>query len=123
MTVEDESDRGAATALAAVLSLALLGVLWFGVALGSALIHRHRAEGAADLAALAAATYGPHGSDTACRAAEWVADGMDVVVTRCHLHDGNAWVEVRAAAPEILPVLPRADARARAGPLEVRSSP
>ena len=49
-------DAGVATVLAAVLILGMLVILGFGLALGSAVLARHRAEGAADLAALAAAS-------------------------------------------------------------------
>lgn len=111
-------DRGAATALSAVLSIAVLCVMWFGFQLGAAAVHRHRAEGAADLAALAVATAAPHGRELACDRAEWVATGMGVVIGECRLYGWEARVEVRASAPGILSGLLNADARARAGPVE-----
>lgn len=121
------SDRGVATVLSAVLSVALVGVLWFGTQLGFAVLDRHRAEGAADLAALAAAAHAPQGHDVACGLATWVVDGMGAVITECRLHGGDARVEVRASAPGILSGLRRADARAYAGPVDLplghRSSP
>ncbi|MER7079093.1 Rv3654c family TadE-like protein, partial [Saccharopolyspora kobensis] len=59
-------DRGAATALSAILVLALLAVLVLVLQIGAATIARHRAEGAADLAALAAAAHAPSGAESAC---------------------------------------------------------
>lgn len=118
MIAAGAKDRGAATALSAVLSIALLGVLWFGFQLGAAAVHRHRAEGAADLAALAVATTAPHGRELACGRAEWVAAGMGVAIRECRLHGWEARIEVRTSAPGILSGLLNVNARARAGPVD-----
>lgn len=71
----------------------LLLVCVAGAYLGSVLVARHRAQAAADLAALAAATRLPGGAEDACKRAVAVAremrmkdagcgvDGLDVVVT------------------------------------------
>ncbi|AGL38312.1 helicase [Mycobacterium avium subsp. paratuberculosis] len=71
----------------------LLSATGAAVYLGAAVVARHRAPAAADLAALAAAARLPSGADAACaRAAAvahsmrvddigCVADGLDVVVT------------------------------------------
>lgn len=71
----------------------LLTATGAGVYLGSAVVARHRAQAAADLAALAAAARLSSGADTACAGAAVVArrmrvddigcvvDGLDVVVT------------------------------------------
>jgi uncharacterized membrane protein len=83
------------TALAMV---TLLLAVTAGVAvLGSVVIARHRAQSAADLAALSAAAWlaaGPQSTDCSVR-------GLDAVIT----------VEAAAGAPGL-----RASARARAGP-------
>jgi secretion/DNA translocation related TadE-like protein len=71
----------------------LLCVTGAGAYLGSAVVARHRAQAAADLAALAAAARLPSGAAAACARATLVAremrvndsecgvDGLDVVIT------------------------------------------
>ncbi|WP_344680077.1 Rv3654c family TadE-like protein [Saccharopolyspora taberi] len=105
-------DRGAATVLAAALSGALITVLWVGIQLGSAVVNRHRAEGAADLAALAAAAHVPQGQEFACGRAGWVARGMGAEIASCRLDGSDARVELHV--PGLFAVI---DARARAGPV------
>ncbi|MCI2421960.1 flp pilus-assembly TadE/G-like family protein [Saccharopolyspora sp. K220] len=109
-------DRGAATVLSAVLSMALLVLLWFAMQLGAATIARHRAEGAADLAALAAAAHAPQGQQLACERANRVASGMRVAVTECRLDGWDARVAVQADLPDFVLGGQKASARARAGP-------
>jgi secretion/DNA translocation related TadE-like protein len=86
-------DRGSATVVAAAMVLVLLTVTGGGAALGSVVVARHRAQAAADLAALAAASRLPAGPVTACAwatrlahlmrgdEADCVVEGLDVVVT------------------------------------------
>ncbi len=86
-------ELGSATVVAAAMVAVLLAVTGGGAALGSVVVARHRAQAAADLAALAAASELPAGTATACswatrlarrmRAdnAECAVDGLDVVVT------------------------------------------
>ncbi|MFL6120464.1 Rv3654c family TadE-like protein [Actinophytocola sp.] len=111
-------DRGAATVWTAgvVAAVAVLTVwlLWFV----SAVVTRHRAESAADLAALAAATKAVAGERAACDEARWVAGQMGVELRSCRLSGWDALVEVVAAPPGVLSRLRPAVARARAGPVE-----
>ncbi|MBQ6641088.1 MAG: flp pilus-assembly TadE/G-like family protein [Saccharopolyspora sp.] len=110
-------DAGVATVLAAVLILGLLVILGFGLALGSAVLARHRAEGAADLAALAAASHATAGGTAACEQAERVARGMHASVLDCRLSGPDARVivaERTSALPGLLSS--QVSARARAGP-------
>jgi secretion/DNA translocation related TadE-like protein len=111
-------DRGTATVLSAVVSLALLAMLWFVLQLGAVTITRHRAEGAADLAALAAAAYAPHGQQLACERAKEVANGMHVEITDCRMDGWDARVVVRADLPAFVPGGHNASARACAGPTD-----
>ncbi|HET9874341.1 MAG TPA: Rv3654c family TadE-like protein [Mycobacterium sp.] len=95
----------------------LLSVTGGGICLGSAVLARHRAQAAADLAAVAAAARLPAGIVAACAQAsqlsrrmqahdiDCVADGLDVVVT----------VEVTIALANW--GAGRARAAARAGPI------
>ncbi|SEG82600.1 helicase/secretion neighborhood TadE-like protein [Saccharopolyspora kobensis] len=111
-------DRGAATALSAILVLALLAVLVLVLQIGAATIARHRAEGAADLAALAAAAHAPSGAESACERAAQVAEGMRAAVVECLLEGWNARVTVEADLPAIVLLGGKARSRAHAGPIE-----
>jgi len=118
-----DSDRGFATvwAACAVAVLAFLGAFLFW--LGAATAVRHRAESAADLAALAAAGEVSSGSEAACARARWVTDGMNVALSGCRVHQGDAFVEVQAALPGMLSRFGGAGARARAGPVDRPTRP
>jgi secretion/DNA translocation related TadE-like protein len=108
-----------------VLVLGLIGVgvvlVTFVTALGDAVVARHRAEAAADLAVLAAA-----GSD--CTGAAAVAAANGGTLTACsRLPDGSCVVRVAvpvALASRLLPAgeRPLAHADARAGPPELVAS-
>ncbi len=110
-------DRGAATVLSAVVAMGLLVVLWMGVQLGAVLLGRHRAEGAADLAALAAASHTSSGSEFGCSRARWVVSSMDATMVSCRWDGADALVRVRAALPGMLSEFGSVSARARAGPV------
>jgi secretion/DNA translocation related TadE-like protein len=85
-----------------------------GVYVGSAVIARHRAQAAADLAALAAAGRLAVGADAACAQASVVAQAMRTAVTQCVVEDLDVVVTVEA--PVALGVWGPAWAAARAGP-------
>ncbi|MCP3799886.1 flp pilus-assembly TadE/G-like family protein [Allokutzneria sp. A3M-2-11 16] len=106
------------TVPAAMSVAGLLSVLALLIGLGSALVNRHRAEAAADLAALAAAGQATAGTAASCRAAERVGARMGVAVTSCRLDGWDALVEVRMTANGALPFVVPVVARARAGPAE-----
>lgn len=97
-----------------VLMAVLSGLLWFA----TAVVVRHQAESAADLAALAAASGAVAGERHACDEARWVAEQMDVELLSCQLSGWDALVEVAARPPGVLGQLSQATARARAGPVE-----
>lgn len=111
-------DDGSATIWAvggiAVLFLVAAAVL----AMGSVVQTRHRATAAADLAALAAATYAPDGPPAACDRARWVADHMRVRLTSCELAGWDALVEVSAALPGELSRFGLVTEHSRAGPVD-----
>jgi secretion/DNA translocation related TadE-like protein len=100
----------------AIAVLAFLGTFLFW--LGAAAVVRHRAESAADLAALAAAGDVRFGAEAACARARWVTDGMDVALSGCRVASSDAFVEVRAPLPGVLARFGSAGARARAGPVD-----
>ena len=110
------SDSGVATVWAAAAVAVLTTVLAACLHLGAALLARHRAESAADLAALAAAREAVRGEAPACRRAVEIAAAMGGEVARCRLVGWNALVEVRVVLPFALPGLTTASGRAMAGP-------
>lgn len=124
------SDRDAGSASLWALSLAM--VLWVCVAsvvlAGVAVVARHRAATAADMAALAAAsviarsdvTAHPDGELSACTAADAVALANDAIVTRCQVIGQVADVSTSVRIPALSWLgglgLDIVSARARAGP-------
>lgn len=87
----------------------LLAITVGGVYIGSVVIARHRAQAAADLAALAAAARLPAGPDAACGEASVIADAMGVGVADCRVDELDIVVTIQAGP---------ARAAARAGPAE-----
>ncbi|MEV6972040.1 Rv3654c family TadE-like protein [Kitasatospora sp. NPDC093806] len=123
--------RGADTGSATVwlLACALLGCVAFTAALsvGVAVGARHRAEAAADLAALAAADRLLLDADGGCARAGAVAAAQGASVVSCTVDREADAVEVVAEVPVAglpvrLPVGP-ATARARAGPVRAAVAP
>lgn len=110
-------DRGSATIWVLALCGVLLSLGAAAVLVGAAVAGRHRAEAAADLAALAAAGQAVAGAADPCAAATSIASVNGAVLESCTLHPG-AVVEVRVAVGVRLGPLGRrqASARARAGP-------
>nr|PPQ62379.1 helicase [Streptomyces sp. QL37] len=100
-----------ATVWTAVTTATLCVVFATVLALGQAVTARHRAGGAADLAALAAADHALRGAETACGAAGEVALAQGAEIVRCVVQGEIADVTARARfgpyAPEV---------RSRAGP-------
>lgn len=95
----------------AVTAAALCAVFAVVLALGQAVAARHRAGGAADLAALAAADRAWEGPEAACGAARRVALAQDAVIVWCTVHGDIADVVARSGFGPYEPAV-----RARAGP-------
>ncbi|MGW7191588.1 Rv3654c family TadE-like protein, partial [Streptomyces sp. NPDC054838] len=79
--------------------------------LGQAVVARHRAAAAADLASLAAATAWAHGPEVACGTAARVARAQGAALTECRLRGEVADVTARAPMGPFAP-----SSTARAGP-------
>ncbi len=111
-------ERGSATVWVVALAGVLAAIGVTAVLVGAAVVGRHRATTAADLAALAAAVHAVRGDPGACAAAGEVAGANGARLTACTVGDG-AVVEVAVAVPVRLGPLgvSRAGARARAGPV------
>ncbi|MEU6969669.1 Rv3654c family TadE-like protein [Kitasatospora aureofaciens] len=115
------ADAGSATVW--LLALAMLGTVAFAatIAVGAVVAARHRAESAADLAALAAADRLLLDPDGGCARAAGIAATQGAALASCAVDRSADAVEVVAEVsvgglPLRLPVGP-ARARARAGPL------
>ncbi len=104
-----------ATALCSLLALAFLAA----AAVSQAVIARHRASAAADLAALAAVGRAAEGSATACAAAAQVAAAARARVAACVIRADSVVVRVETyLAMPLIPAGP-ATAAARAGPVDL----
>lgn len=110
-------DDGVATIWAVGGLALLLGVVLIGLQLGAAVVARHRAEAAADLAALAAAALAVEGPAAACRRAGVIASAMGGTVAGCAVIGWDALVEVHVEVPAVLLSRRPATGRARAGPV------
>jgi secretion/DNA translocation related TadE-like protein len=91
----------------------LLCITGAGAYLGSVVVARHRAQAAADLAALAAAARLPSGVTAACARATAVAHAMRVDDAQCDV-DG---LDVVVTAQVVVAFAGAARAAARAGPV------
>ncbi len=112
------SDEGVATVWAAGAIVVLLVVAIAWLQLGAVLVTRHRAESAADLAALAAAGRAAMGERFACDVAQRITNRAGVRLVSCRLEGWDALVEVAADAGGPLSGAGTVTARARAGPVQ-----
>ncbi|MGH3799508.1 MAG: Rv3654c family TadE-like protein [Pseudonocardiaceae bacterium] len=117
MTESVDDDRGVATVWAAGAIAVLMSVAVFGLYLGQAVVVRHQAESAADLAALAGAGMAVAGEQYACTQARRVTDRMRVQLVSCQTRGWDMLVEVAARPAGWLAGLGAATGRARAGPV------
>ncbi|MFD3806177.1 Rv3654c family TadE-like protein [Streptomyces sp. NPDC058611] len=104
-------DRGSATVWAALVTTVLSAVFGGVLVLGQAVVARHRAAAAADLAALAAAASWAHGPEAACAAARRVARAQDAELSSCRVLGEVAEVSAHPATGTFTPGI-----QARAGP-------
>ncbi|MEV5726747.1 Rv3654c family TadE-like protein [Streptomyces pharetrae] len=105
------ADRGSATVWSVGAIAALCVVFGVVLALGQAVVARHRAAGGADLAALAAADHWARGTGEACARADRVARAQGTRLVRCAVVGEVADVSVAAGTEPFT-----AEVRARAGP-------
>lgn len=105
-------DRGAATVLVVAMAGVLMFVMTGLAAVGGLVTAQRRAQAAADLAALAGATY----LDDACATARDVAIANSAALDACRVDGGDVSVEVSVAGPRVPWRDVRVTAEARAGP-------
>ncbi|MEU5236655.1 Rv3654c family TadE-like protein [Streptomyces lydicus] len=108
-------DEGSATVWTVFAAAALCAVFLALLGVGQAVTVRHRAGGAADLAALAAADQALQGQAGACAVAGRVATAQRARLVRCSVTGEVADVSVEAGRSPFL-----ARVRARAGPSEAQ---
>lgn len=106
-----QSDRGSATVWSLGAMAVLCAVFGAVLALGQAVVVRHRAAGGADLAALAAAAHWEEGGAAACARAERVASAQGVRLVRCAIVGETSDVTAASGRGPFA-----AEVRARAGP-------
>jgi secretion/DNA translocation related TadE-like protein len=99
----------------------LLALTIGGVYVGSAVIARHRAQAAADLAAVAAAVHLADGTRAACSRASALALAMRMAVTHCVVENLDVVVTVETSVPLGRIAVGPARATARAGPVDASS--
>lgn len=104
-------DRGSATVWVATAVTVLCAVFAVVLAMGQAVVARHRAGSAADLAVLAAADNALRGTATACAKAAEVARAQGAAVVRCAVRGEIAEVTAQARFGPYAPTV-----RSRAGP-------
>jgi secretion/DNA translocation related TadE-like protein len=109
-------DSGSASLVAVAMVAVLLALTTACVCVGSAVIARHRAQSAADLAALAAAGRLSEGADAACTYASAVARAVQADITRCVVEELDVVVAVEVRVDLGRFGLGPARATARAGP-------
>jgi len=111
------AEAGSATLVAVTMMAVLLMITVAGVYLGSAVIARHRAQAAADLAALAAAGGLARGAQAACAHAVSVAEAMRSDVADCAVAGLDVVVAVDVSVALGRLGIGTARAVARAGPV------
>ncbi|WSJ01992.1 flp pilus-assembly TadE/G-like family protein [Nocardia sp. NBC_01329] len=111
-------DAGSATVTACLALVALIVMSALIVQLGAAVVARHRAQAAADLAALAAAGELWNGAEAGCAAAESLVQRTGAGLVRCEIDGWDAVISIEEKVP-LGPFGTRSiRAVARAGPVE-----
>uniref|UniRef100_UPI0035A2499D Rv3654c family TadE-like protein n=1 Tax=Nocardia pseudovaccinii TaxID=189540 RepID=UPI0035A2499D len=116
---EVRRDDGVATVFACLALAALIGATLLIAQVGSVVVARHRAQAAADLAALAAAGELARGADVGCAEGAEIARRMGVRIQQCEVVQWDVIVTVEGNVPMGLLGKRTVRAVARAGPVEV----
>lgn len=116
---ESDRERGSATVLAAGVMAALVVTAVAFTAVGQASAARHRAQGAADAAALAAAAKVLFGEEEACGAARAMVEKSGSELEGCEVGGLEVTVHVSEVATGIPTAFGPARAVSRAGPVAV----
>lgn len=115
-TAADAEGASTIWVLAAMSLVLLVGLV--AVFVGSACVARHRAESAADLAALAGAARSAAGGTDGCARAAGIAAANGARLSSCLVIGGDVLVTVHVAPVGLPEHLGDARAQARAGPVD-----
>lgn len=115
-------DAGVATVFAALAAALLLIVTGTALHLGAAVLARHQAGSAADLAALAGAVHALAAPEEVCPAANRVASANGAALTSCEQVGLYVLIQVQVTVP-LGALSGQANGRARAGPAEGSTAP
>ncbi|MEU6828388.1 Rv3654c family TadE-like protein [Nocardia beijingensis] len=118
LRVRMRDEQGLATVFACSALVALIGVTLLIAQVGAVVVARHRAQAAADLAALTAAGALVDGVEAACDEADQVARRMGARIRVCEAAQWDATVAVERNVPIGLYGDRIVRASARAGPVE-----
>lgn len=116
--VDRKGERGSATAFVCLALTALIALTVLIAQIGATVAARHRAQSAADLAALAAAGLLIDGPDAGCAEAAALARRMSARVDRCQVEQWDAVVTVTATTSFGAFGKRVVSAAARAGPVD-----
>lgn len=108
-------DEGFSTVVVMGMAVVLMTFAAVAGTIGTLNVGRHRAESAADLAALAAAGHALEGQDAACTAARRLTEAQHVTLLSCRLDGPDAVVTVGVAPPGRLSSFGLVQGQARAG--------
>ena len=112
------ADGGGATAFVCVALAGLVCLTLLVAQVCGVVVARHRAQGAADLGALAAAGLLAQGAEAGCEEAGEIARRMGVRVRRCSVAQWDVVVDVEANVSVGVLGVRTVRASARAGPVE-----
>ena len=117
-----DRDRGSGTIYVLAMTAAVVLLTSAGLALGQAVVARHRAAAAADLSAISAASRVLNGPISACKAAALVARSQGARLTTCRIDGEVAEVTVEVLSGLLSGHYP-ATGVARAGPADPHFDP
>jgi len=112
-----DRDRGSGTIYVLAMTAVVVLLTLAGLALGQAVVARHRAAAAADLSAISAASRVLNGPISACKAAALVARSQGARLITCRIDGEVAEVTVQVVSGLLSAHYP-ATAVARAGPAD-----
>jgi secretion/DNA translocation related TadE-like protein len=115
MSGGDQRDEGSATVLALGLTAVICACTAVVLAVALLVVTRHRAESAADLAAVSAAQHALEGKEAACRVARVTVERHQARLDECDLVDLDVVVRASLAPPGRLARFGRVHGTARAG--------
>ncbi|GGK60604.1 Rv3654c family TadE-like protein [Nocardia camponoti] len=113
-----DNDTGSATVFACLALAALIALTLLVSQVGAGVVARHRAQSAADLAALSAAAVLVDGADAACAKAEAIAREAGARVVECVVADWDVRINVTANVTLGVFGARLIAAAARAGPVD-----